>query len=133
MRYAILGAAAMVLLTACGAYQFPGATASPGTGSVSGRVLTVPCGPVQPAYNACAGRPFSGLEIAFTDGQTVDRTTTDSTGRYSIDLEPGTYKVTFKTYMRVISGPPTVKVTSGANIVADYVLDNGIRVPVPQA
>jgi hypothetical protein len=132
MRYAILGAA-LVMLTACGAYQFPGATASPGTGNVSGRVLSVPCGPVQPAANACAGRVMGGLQITFTEGQTVDTATTDASGRYSIDLNPGTYKVGFKTYMRMISGPPTVKVTSGANIVADYVLDNGIRVPVPQA
>jgi hypothetical protein len=132
MRYAVLGAA-LLLVAACGAYQFPGSSPSPSTGNVSGHVISIPCGPVQPADNACAGRAVAGVQITFTDEQTVDKTTTDANGRYSIDLNPGTYKVTFNTYMQRVSGPPTVTVASGANIVADYVLDNGIRKPIPQA
>jgi hypothetical protein len=37
-----------------------------------------------------------------------------------------------KTYMRVISGPPAVTVAAGSTVVANYVLDSGIRVPAPQ-
>jgi len=132
MRYAVLGAA-LLLVAACGAYQFPGGSASPSTGNVSGRVITVPCSPVQPAPNACTGRAAAGMEITFTAGQNIRRTTADSNGQYSIDLEPGTYKVTFKTYMRVINGRSSITVAAGDKIVADYVLDNGIRAPVPQA
>jgi hypothetical protein len=132
MRYAVLGGA-LLLMTACGAYQFPGSSPSPAIGNVSGRVISIPCGPVQPADNACAGRAVGGVQITFTDGQTAERTTTDANGRYSIDINPGTYKVTFNTYMRIVSGPSTVTVSSGANVIADYVLDNGIRKPIPQA
>ncbi len=132
MRYAVLGAA-LLLVAACGAYSFPGTSPSPATGNVSGRVISVPCSPVETPDNACTGRAAAGMQITFTDGQSVRRTTTDSNGHYSIDLNPGTYKVTFKTYMRVINGRSTITVAAGDVIVADYVLDNGIRAPVPQA
>ena len=36
-----------------------------------------------------------------------------------------------KNYMRVISGPPVVTVKAGATVVADYVVDSGIRTAVP--
>ena len=110
MKYAIL-APLLLLVAACGAYTFPGGTTSPAVGTVSGKVIAIPCSPIEPAQqNACAGRPVPGLEISFTDGQSVHSTTTDSNGLYSISLGPGDYKVAMKTYMRVISGPPSVKV-----------------------
>ena len=57
---------------------------------------------------------------------------TGSNGYYSIGLAAGTWKVTIKSFMRIISGPPTVTVTAGSAVQADYVVDSGIRVPVPQ-
>jgi hypothetical protein len=78
------------------------------------------------------GRPVPDLEIDFTSGSTTSRTFTDSRGVYSIELNPGTWKVTLTSFMRVISGPATVTVSSGATVVANYVVDSGIRVPVPQ-
>jgi hypothetical protein len=57
---------------------------------------------------------------------------TGSDGRYSIELPAGTYRVSVRNYMRVISGPPTVTVKAGSTVVADYVLDSGIRTAVPQ-
>ena len=131
MRNALL-APLVVLVAACGAYTFPGGTPSPAAGTVSGKVTAIPCSPIEPAQqNACSGRPVPGLEISFNDGQSVHSTTTDSSGAYSIDLGPGDYKVTMKTTMRVISGPPTIKVDGGSTVVADYVLDSGIRKPIP--
>lgn len=131
MRNTLL--AALVLVTAgCGAYQFPGGTPSAGTGRVSGVVTAVPCAPVQPAGDTCARNFVAGVEVDFSDGRTSAAAVTDSRGAYSIDLPPATWKVRLKTYMRVISGPSSVTVTAGSHVVADFVLDTGIRVPVPQ-
>jgi type 1 fimbria pilin len=131
MKYFIL--AALVLVTAaCGAYQFPGATPSGGTGTVSGHVIAVPCAPVEPGGAACA-RPFvTGVEVDFSDGGKSAAVVTDGKGAYSIDLPAGTWNVKLKTHMRIVSGPTVVSVAAGSHVVADYVLDTGIRVPVPQ-
>src|SRR5712692_1344334 len=131
MRNVILGAALMLITAGCGAYVFPGSTQS-GVGTVTGTVIAVPCAPVESSANPCVGRPVPGLEIDFTDGGTTSRTVTDSKGAYSIDLKAGTWKVVFTGVMRLISGSPTVTVSSGARVVANYVVDSGIRVPVPQ-
>jgi hypothetical protein len=134
MRNGLL--AAMLLLgAACGAYQFPGEQPSPtpSTGTVSGRVVAVPCYPVEKPGDTCAGRPVPSLEIDYTSGATVaGRTVTDAKGNYSIELKPGSYVVRMKTYMRVISGPLNLTVAPGSGTVANYVLDSGIRAPAPQ-
>ncbi len=64
MRQALLGALCLVC-TACGAYTFPGDRPSPttNTGTVTGRVLVVPCAPVEQAGSTCAGKPMPSLEI----------------------------------------------------------------------
>ena len=54
---------------------------------------------------------------------------TDAGGAYRATLPAGTWKVSFKGYMRIISGPPEVTVTAGDTVVANYVVDSGIRVP----
>jgi carboxypeptidase family protein len=131
MRNAFLGAALMLLTAACGAYIFPGSSQS-GVGTVSGTVIAVPCAPVESSSNPCMGRPVPHIEIDFTNGSTTSRTVTDSKGGYSIDLNAGTWKVTVTGFMRVTSGSATVTVASGAKVVANYVVDSGIRVPVPQ-
>jgi hypothetical protein len=127
---------ALLLLTAaCGAYQFPGGNPSPSTqgGGVSGRVLAVPCAPVEQAGTTCAGRPVPKLELDYIrDGAVAAATVTDSDGRYVVSLAAGTYEVKMKTYMRVISGPLSIAVAPGSNQVANYILDSGIRAPAPQ-
>ena len=132
MRNAILGALVLAS-TACGAYAFPGESPAPtpATATVSGHVIAIPCSPVQTAGSACAGRPVQGLEIDYVGGEKA-RTVTDSTGGYSITLQPGDYLVKLNTYMRVIKGPLKLSVTPGSTTIADYILDSGIRVPVPQ-
>jgi len=126
--------AALVLLAcACGDYQFGPPSPTPATGTVAGRVIAVPCAPVEKPGSACAGRPVPSLELDYLSGTSAaGRTVTDSHGNYSIELKPGAYEVTMKTYMRVISGPLKLSIAPGSNTVANYVLDNGIRVPVPQ-
>lgn len=134
---ALLLAGLLALTAACGAYQFGGSGPSPAPlpapATVSGRVLSVPCAPVQKAGDVCAGRPVPNLEIDYLGGDSViTRTVTDSNGSYFVKLAPDTYSVKLKTYMRVISGPLSLTVTAGSSVVANYLLDNGIRVPVPQ-
>jgi len=132
----VLGLAALLLAAAaCGGYQFPGSNPSPSpeNGTVSGRVLAVPCAPVEQAGTTCAGRPVPKLELDYVkDGQVAAVTVTDSGGSYLVSLAPGTYQVRMKTYMRVTSGPLTIAVAPGSSLVANYLLDSGIRAPVPQ-
>lgn len=139
MRNALLGAlivALTVALTAaCGAYTFSGGQSSPtpDSGTVSGSVLAVPCAPVERVNSPCAGRPVPGAELDYVVGTKVaGRTITDTQGNYSIRLAPGSYTVMFKNVLRVVSGPTKVSVAAGSNIVANYLLDSGIRVPAPQ-
>ncbi len=131
MRNAFLAAATLMLATGCGAYHFPGDESPSPTGTVSGRVVAVPCAPVEKAGQTCAGRPVAKVELDYSRGQSAAaHTVTDANGNYSIDLPPGTYAVKVITYMRVISGPTKLTVTAGTSTVANYVLDSGIRVPI---
>jgi hypothetical protein len=75
----------------------------------------------------------AGLEIDFTHDGDSASTVTDSTGHYTVTLASETWTVHLVTKMRVISGPSQVAVPSSSIIRADYVLESGIRVPVPQA
>ncbi|MFI5284040.1 MAG: hypothetical protein ACHQ0J_13065, partial [Candidatus Dormibacterales bacterium] len=123
MKNAVL--ALVVLLTvACGAYRFPTGN-QPGTGSVTGTIVAVPCSPVESAGSTCAGRPVANLEIDFVAGDATNATTTDSNGQFRIDLPAATYKVALKPPMRVIKGPASVDVQSGSTLVADYLVDSG--------
>jgi hypothetical protein len=131
MRHAFL-LVLVVGIAACGAYRFPSGTPA-SSGSVSGQVLAVPCSPVVNPQTLCKGRPVPGLEIDFTAGNRhAVVTKTDSKGNYAVQLDAGTWTVTIRN-MRVISGPPTVTVDAGATLVANYIVDSGIRVPPPPA
>jgi len=129
MRNALLIPLAF-LISACGAYHLPGAPA--GTGTVTGTVVAVPCTPVESALKPCAGRPVAGVEVAFVKGDTTANAMTDSNGKFTLDLATGTWLAHVKSYMRLVSGPPQVNVADGQTATANYVLDSGMRVPVPQ-
>jgi hypothetical protein len=142
MRNALL-VLVLVATAACGAYHFPGP--GNGSGTVSGQVIATSCGPVEPADRKClpvpatdclpnppngpgCGRwPVPGVQLVFTNGSTSLTTKTDSGGDYSIELPSGTWTVDTKSYMRIISGPRTLNVSAGARIVANYLVDSGIR------
>jgi len=136
MRFLIVAVAALAtcaLLGACAGYRFPGGPA-PGTGTVSGQVTVVPCAPVERADARCQGKPVSNIALIFTSSsheQVVAQT--DSAGNYSVELKPGKWAVAIKGYIRVISGPSTVTVEAGGSVVANYVVDSGIRLPAPGA
>ena len=117
----------VVATAACGAYRFPGAGTG-GSGSVSGQVTVVPCAPIEPTAQPCTGRPASGLEIDFSGDGTRVAAQTDTRGYYSVQLPAGTWKVSFKGLMRIVSGPPILTVSAGSTVVANYVVDSGIRI-----
>src|SRR2546428_4688347 len=131
MRNALVGVA-ILLTVGCGAYQFPGESPAPAAGTVSGRVLTVPCAPVETADSQCAGRPVPNLELDYSNGANItEKAVTDANGSYSIALKPGSYAVKLKTYMRVISGPLKIEVAAGSPTYANH--PPHPRIPGPAA
>jgi hypothetical protein len=134
----------LVATAACGAYRFPGPAG--GSGTVSGQVIAYPCGPVEPSNQKClpvpaascmpnppnssscgGGWPMAGLVLIFINGDTTLSTKTDSGGYYSIQLPAGTWSVGTVDFARIIDGPQTLVVSAGDNIVANYIIDTGIR------
>ena len=142
MRNVLVAALVCVTAAACGAYQFPGASPA-ATGTVTGTVAVMPCGPIKPVPPVrsgppqdlvpCRMTPAVAVEMVFSSGDRVTSTLTDPNGRYRIELPEGTYKVSAKNYRRIITGPAVVTVKAGSTVTADYLLDSGIRrLPVPQ-
>jgi hypothetical protein len=129
MRLLVLGGL-VVLTAACGAYQFPGGTTAQ-TGNLSGSVMVTPCAPVEQPDQPCKGVYGTGLQIVFADGSSLASTAVAASGRYSIDLPAGTWKVSFKGIARILTGPTTVTIPAGGSVVADYLVDSGIRLPGP--
>jgi hypothetical protein len=129
MRNALL-VPLVFLIAACGAYHLPGAPS--GSGTVTGTVVAIPCTPVESALKPCAGRPVAGVELGFAKGEATAKAVTDSDGKFTVELSSGIWLVHVKTYMRLISGPPQIDLSQGHAVTANYVLDSGIRVPVPQ-
>ena len=139
MKKIFLIVSALILTAACGAYRFPGASPA-ATGTVTGLVSVSPCGPIKPVPDGqpqnsvpCKMMVAARVEMDFASGGPVTSTLTDVNGRYRVELPVGTYKVSAKGYMRIVSGPATVTVKAGDTVTADYLLDSGIRrLPVPQ-
>jgi hypothetical protein len=141
MRIALL-VGLLIATAACGGYRFPGPANE--TGTVHGLVTASGCGgPVQrdsrpcpatlvpcpPAASAstCGQQPFSGLGLIFTNGNTSFVAKTDSAGAYSINLPVGTWSVATAPIARIVSGPQTLEVKAGTSIVADFIVDTGMR------
>jgi len=83
--------------------------------------------PPQPAGPTCGEWPIPGFELVFTSGSSRLITKTDSAGAFSIDIPAGTWHVSVGNFGRIVDGPQTISVSEGASIVADYVVDTGIR------
>jgi hypothetical protein len=120
-------AAVLLATMACGAYR-TGPGPAVGSGSLSGRVTAVPCAPVETPDSTCIPQPVSGLKLDFTaaDGSLASATT-DKNGGYSMRLAAGTWKVNMNGFRHVVSGPSTVNVSVGSSVIADFVIDSGIR------
>jgi len=88
----------------------------------------IPCAPIEPATQPCKTAPASTIEIDFSGDGTTVTAHTDAKGQYSVELAAGTWRVSFKGYLRIIKGPTMVTVNPGSSLVADFVVDSGIRV-----
>jgi hypothetical protein len=101
---------------------------SSGTGAY-GYVTAGPTCPVEKQGQPCPPRPFSTAIDAHNErGATVASTQGDSSGRYALDLSPGSYILVVVSY----SGWPrfpaaSVAVKPGAASRADISCDTGIR------
>jgi hypothetical protein len=107
------------------------ATAAPavsGTG-VSGVALVGPTCPVQRLDDACADKPWQGIVVARSlSGSDAGRAMTDAEGRFSIQLQPGTYLVVTLT-SGVLPAPASAQITvvTGQMTQLELILDSGIR------
>jgi hypothetical protein len=107
---------------------------------IQGTVTLGPICPVQSDVLPCPDRPYEGATIIFynalvacpalTCGE-VTRTMTDSSGRYRVALQPGTYTVVPQPAgsgrFPVPPGPVTVSVAAGVYVTVDFAYDTGIR------
>jgi len=75
---------------------------------------------------------MAGMEIDFTSPSGTANAVTDATGHFTATLAAGTWTVLLVTKLHLISGPHQVTVVAGSAVTATYVVDSGIRVPVPQ-
>jgi hypothetical protein len=124
-----LALAALVLwLAACG-----GTTPTAGGGGhgvVHGQVLAGPSCPVERASSPCPPRPVAGAVVSAStrDGSRHARTRTGTDGRFSLSLQPGTYRVVVTGHAPAGStDTETVTVVRGGTTSVQLMLDSGIR------
>ena len=111
-----------LLLVSCGAGE-------EATGGIEGRVLAGPTCPVETEGSPCPPSPWEGtVRATRADGSTIE-TTSDTEGRYSLRLPPGTYVVTAVTETSSLptAVPAEVTVDEGPPQVLDLEVDTGIR------
>lgn len=136
-RLPVLLAATVVVAGACvaavPAASGPAASGAPGV-VLQGRVTAGPTCPVErmPPDPSCAPRNVGGAVIVVRSagGVEVGRTTSASTGSWSITLAPGTYAVVAQPVAGIIGTPAaaTVTLSSGEPAVTlDLSYDTGIR------
>lgn len=119
-----VGLLSMVVVTACAS---PAGTITVSVVVVAGPVCAVVTDPPDPA---CADRPVEGAELVVVDrnGRTVVTARSDTAGRVSLALEPGSYVVRPKPVAGLIGTPdeiPLVVDRSTAPLTIGY--DTGIR------
>ncbi|MDP8929185.1 MAG: MSCRAMM family adhesin SdrC [Actinomycetota bacterium] len=105
--------------------------------AVIGTVVAAPTCPVEPAPGmsptpGCAPIPLQGAELIVfdTDGMEVARTTSDSGGRYVLELRPGTYRLEPQPVAAYPATPDAVEFavqTEHATPVDTVTYDTGIR------
>jgi hypothetical protein len=128
VRRSIAALLLTVTLAACS-----GTPSVEGPGSRSGIRGVVTAGPGCPVVvqgSPCPDGPWRGtVEVRTTDGEVVRAIETDDRGRFSIEIEPGSYEVT---PVGVLGRPSAgvaerVEVEHGAFAEVALVVDTGIR------
>jgi Carboxypeptidase regulatory-like domain len=134
LALALAGCASITVNAAGTAGNGTPGTGTPGTqGTLSGDVVAGPTCPVERAEDPCPPRavPNREVQILGTTGAVVATVTTDSKGRFSVALAPGTYTVTVpmkqgQIGMRQMSDIKA-SVVAGQITTVKIELDTGIR------
>jgi hypothetical protein len=119
---ALIACALTMVLAGCGA----GASLfAPTTGTVTGHVELRACGGAyRTDQTGCPTQPYADVTLTFTGTGADKAVTTDASGSYRIDLEPGTYTVQASGPRKPaggLSGPRQVVVAAGKTVTADFV------------
>lgn len=122
--------AALSLLPACAGQGSFGSVE--GLGTIRGRVVLGPTCPVETQASPCPDRALPDVEVQLTEGdRVVDTAVSDGDGRFTFQVEPGSYllRAVMDEPMDSIRFAKPVDVVVVANeTVAAYVLvDTGIR------
>jgi len=134
-RTAALAALAALIPVVVGCTGPPGSSASGSAAlSVTGRATAGPVCPVErnPPDPACAERPVAGavLIVQSASGADVARTTTDQSGRFSLSLPPGAYRLVPQPVAGLMGGarPIEFQVKAGQRLPPlEVSYDTGIR------
>jgi hypothetical protein len=121
---ALLATAALCCLVIVALAQTP-------TAQLTGKVSRGPLAPLaRPGVANAAPVAGAVIEITMPAGKPVAEARTDSHGRYSCRLAPGTYRVGVASPVagfRRSNPVSTVTVKAGQTITQDFYLDTGIR------
>jgi hypothetical protein len=121
-----MGLALVVFLVLVGC---AGRSASGGSG-IDGIVVTGPQCPVERADSPCPDRPLADAHVVVLDsaGDEVASTRSDATGRFTVNVPPGTYALSVLGLEGIQSVKPVdVVVPQGRYVEATVVVDTGIR------
>ncbi|HEX6139745.1 MAG TPA: carboxypeptidase-like regulatory domain-containing protein [Candidatus Limnocylindria bacterium] len=127
MCHVVLLAIGLIVLPAC----TPASSAS--LGSIRGTVTAGPVCPVvtDPPDPACADRAVAGAEIVVqgADGLEVARVRSGTDGRFSLQVQAGTYRVVPQPVTGLLgtASPQEVAVTPAATTEVAISYDTGIR------
>jgi hypothetical protein len=130
-------AAAFVLLLVPTCADGAGPTREPGGASgaatIRGAVVRGPTCPVETDESPCPDLPAAGVEVqALSDGEVAARATTDAEGRFSMEVDPGTYLVRAREAddVGMLARPSVVTVGEGEVVEVTVLIDTGIRAPL---
>lgn len=133
-RLPLLLALAALVAVACGEVPGPSTTTSPASGSgVAGVVLAGPVCPVvpDPPESGCEDRPVPGavIEVVRPDGSRVAVVQSDASGRFALDLAPGSYRLIPQPVEGLLGTAPPLDVVVGAGEMLELNVsyDTGIR------
>jgi hypothetical protein len=101
-------------------------------GTLNGTIVAAPSCPVETSDLPCPPKPVPNRQISIesTDGKVVATTTTDSNGRFSVNLAPGIYTLKVMpgaTALPIQRKPVSVTIVAGKTISVQIELDSGIR------
>jgi hypothetical protein len=116
-----------LLLGATGCARSVEGAQSPGT--IEGHVLLGPMCPVEQLNSPCPDQPFQAtVEVTDGSGRVLASTRSDSSGRFAVDMAPGSYLLRIGGLSTPrFAKPVSVTVGAGQTATANLTVDSGIR------